>query len=342
MVAAACEHLGFSSLSDVPEHLPYDPQDVPKYFQETCNAVLEKAFHPIIFDVQSDVPEGPFCICQEKLDIAGPMVGCAHESCDRGLWFHLQCIGEKCENLPSGDWYCTENCQQQHKTAIDKASDSVYEYSIAVLFLGLGEIMRHDAIQEGDGRRMMNHWKIDLHHFYQGHHWKYLTEGHNLIMDINGGVSERLAHQLVWNRTVNIDGGKGRNISCDLAGVEFVNRDYQEAVKAAGGSLSEDVKTRNRQTAWLKKTFNSLFDTRVTGSMRVLEKHVVRNRDPNIASLVDMLLQQKCLVRTTRRFHAGFENFKFSQRLSDKDEFLKKMSALCTERVKRVHVASLI
>ena len=70
------------------------------------------------------------------------MVGCACDSCNGDLWFHLECVNEQYANLPSGDWYCSETCKQLHSEEVDLASDSVLEYSRAVLFFGLGEMAR--------------------------------------------------------------------------------------------------------------------------------------------------------------------------------------------------------
>ena len=45
-------------------------------------------------------------------------------------------------------------------------------------------------------------------------------------MDTQGALCERLAHQLRWNRTVNIKGGEANNLEMDLQ-MEFFNREFK-------------------------------------------------------------------------------------------------------------------
>lgn len=47
-----------------------------------------------------------------------------------------------------------------------------------------------------------------------------------LFAGLNGFVTERLRQDLIWNRTVNLRGGRGKNDEADLVN-EFLNREFK-------------------------------------------------------------------------------------------------------------------
>ena len=46
------------------------------------------------------------------------------------------------------------------------------------------------------------------------------------FLGTNGFWNGRIAQEAIWNRTVNLHGGLGRNIPMDLAN-EFLNKDFK-------------------------------------------------------------------------------------------------------------------
>ena len=54
---------------------------------------------------------------------------------------------------------------------------TVYTISCLVIWRGLNQRYRHDAIRENDGNRMLMHWKFDMLHFVEMHHPKYFLVG---------------------------------------------------------------------------------------------------------------------------------------------------------------------
>eukprot|EP00057_Strongylocentrotus_purpuratus_P016759 XP_011671233.1 PREDICTED: uncharacterized protein LOC752492 isoform X2 [Strongylocentrotus purpuratus] len=352
VVAAACEYMGISKPSDPPKDLPQDPKAKSVYFSEICKSVLDKSFHPYQpghpaeedeeeLEAEEDEDEelGPFCICkQTREDVE--MVFCHNKRCDRGKWFHLECLQFNFEELPEGKWFCSDKCRQQHqeerenkKKGKETNPDTRFEYSKAILHLGLGEMVRHDAVREGDGNRMIQHWRLDLVHFYEKHHWKYLIEGHNLIMDVNGGVSERVAHQLRWNRTENIHGGEGKNVGKD--------KDNKVSIDRAGGILNESNVSRYSQVVGMRKTINRKFDPKMTtgrmtmGRRKVVQKPEVQAGESDTANLAKLLVKHKCLVEIPGRSHQGFEDFEFEQKLN-LNKYKAKMSAMSKRRVNKL------
>ena len=73
---------------------------------------------------------------------------------------------------------------------------------------------------------MIIFWKLDMVQFSMMGHTNYLKYGYLLVTAVSGGESKRLAFVITWNRTVNVLGGFGRNISMDLKMEQF-NRYYK-------------------------------------------------------------------------------------------------------------------
>ncbi|KAL3878532.1 hypothetical protein ACJMK2_030872 [Sinanodonta woodiana] len=114
---------------------------------------------------------------------------CQLES-DNEEWFHLTCLGLSDNDVPVGEWFCSGQYYKSNQ-------DHIFEYSKALLWRGLGEMARHDAIREGDGDRIISNWRHDM-----------------IVFDhaLNGGMSSHLAHQLRWNITV---GKVGHNLEME-------------------------------------------------------------------------------------------------------------------------------
>ena len=48
----------------------------------------------------------------------------------------------------------------------------------------------------------------------------------NYLIAVQGWLCPKLAHEITWNRTVNLHGGAGHNIAKDLAN-EFLNNEFK-------------------------------------------------------------------------------------------------------------------
>ena len=59
--------------------------------------------------------------------------------------------------------------------------DAVLTYSKAVLWDGLQLMVRHDAVREGDGKTMIEHWKLDLLQFWSRGHTMYFKIAHQFL-----------------------------------------------------------------------------------------------------------------------------------------------------------------
>ena len=169
------------------------------------------------------------------------------------------------QDLPTDDekpFYCSSDCKRSANFKIkannDPTMDHIQEYSHAVCYRGLLILLHRDAIRYylisfkekhnkirypisyveiittfynryGDGPRMMTLWKHNLLQYLDNSHPKYLIYAVRLLTSINGGVSQRLQAELLWNRTVNQNGGTGNNISMDLM-IEFLNKGFKGTI----------------------------------------------------------------------------------------------------------------
>ena len=169
----------------------------------------------------SDKPKDwdEYCKCNKRVSGAH-MIGCSYDHCPNGKWFHYSCLDITEEDVATGDWFCTAQCrvdagnksgQSQSRYAVisftvDETSqraptmkikkvnvpkidvDHKVEYSKSVLWNGLNNAARKDALKENDGDRIIRHWRFDLPRFHNNHHTKYVTHAASLMIAMNGGA----------------------------------------------------------------------------------------------------------------------------------------------------------
>ena len=63
-------------------------------------------------------------------------------------------------------------------------ADYVQNYSKALLFRGLYDMVMEDAVKEADGDAMMQLWRINLLDFWSNKHPKYLIQATRLLTGI--------------------------------------------------------------------------------------------------------------------------------------------------------------
>ena len=240
VVLAALHVMKINNLNDVPENMPNDKY---RYMERvateitdmcflSCENVVERTLNQD--EIQEDYQ---YCICKE--DIPGAtMIFCDNKNCTKGNWFHLECMEMAEEDVPDDKWYCSEECRfakskrgksGKRRTTSSSLTDHKRDYALMVMYRGLNQKVRRDAIRENDGELMIRHWKFDMLQFFDKHHPKYFLQGQRLLSAVNGAVSPRLRHTLIWNRTVSTRGGQGTNIAMDLH-MEHLNNEYKGMV----------------------------------------------------------------------------------------------------------------
>ena len=87
-----------------------------------------------------------------------------------------------------------------------------------------------DAVRKGDGERLIRCWKYMTLIFKAYNHTKYAYAGLQLQANVLGRLTPNEAHRLKWNRTINVRGGKGNNISLDMR-LEPLNHALKELLQ---------------------------------------------------------------------------------------------------------------
>ena len=121
--------------------------------------------------------------------------------------------------------------------ATKKDDDHVRAYAKEVLSLGL---LLMDAVREGDGERIVQCWKYFLVLFKTSERTNY---SFILLLELEYVATPRLKQQLTWERTVNVHGKPGRNVSMDLY-MEHINQECKQAMGVLGSNINDSSVTR--------------------------------------------------------------------------------------------------
>ena len=121
---------------------------------------------------------------------------------------------------------------------IHDKGDTVYNYARILCHYGSLAMEFRDAWAEGDGNRVLRCWKLFMPHFLASGCTKYSLQALRLQFQVHCVLPPNVAHQIMWNRFLNIRGGIGRNIPCDLFN-EHMNKLIKNIIKNMGPNLTE-------------------------------------------------------------------------------------------------------
>lgn len=119
------------------------------------------------------------------------------------------------------DNFCKEK-KPEANSSLKSEEDYKRNYSCCLLREGLMDWCREDAAKENDGDRLIRMWRFDMLRFAISNHTKYKLLAFKLQAQLMALLPPKLAYELKHNRIVNIHGGEGGNVPCDLA-LEFMN-----------------------------------------------------------------------------------------------------------------------
>ena len=99
----------------------------------------------------------------------------------------------------------------------DHQADYKQNYICALLREGLLDMAMLNAVKEGDGERIMRHWRYDFVYFSinRHHNYRLLSMSFRLIAQVYALLTPRMAARVIHNRTVNIHGGPFHGDVCD-------------------------------------------------------------------------------------------------------------------------------
>lgn len=144
--------------------------------------------------------------------------------------------------------------------------------------------------------------------FYEKNHPKYSIFGHRLLANLPGVASEQLKHHFVWERTVNVSGGKAKNIQKDLH-CKHLNMLYKENSGDAGGQLTTNTISRHSQMLGIGKRIQDIFHEQVVFKPFHTRKHGNIDRQDGIIRMIKTLQPMSYFKSKPGRTFKGFETF---------------------------------
>jgi len=201
-------------------------------------------------------------------------------------------------------------------------------YICALMREGLLDIARLDAVKEGDGERILRHWRYDFIHFHAFNHTNYRLISFRFIAQVFGLLTPRMAARMVHNRTVNIHGGIGHNVSLDLF-LELLNKDVKADLKRSGPNLTSKLLERIGRSKQVMDELLHFFDREVelfTG----IGRHTPPDWTDEVSEMVTDLKDDLLFQLHPGREFPSFPSFKFSK-VHSVD--LEKLKAWVTEQL---------
>ncbi|XP_013382166.1 uncharacterized protein LOC106152931 [Lingula anatina] len=127
--------------------------------------------------------------------------------------------------------------------------DHIFNYGCVFITLGLMLRNSDDAVKEGDGERIISMWKFFLPIWKNEGSTKYALSALELFLTLYGRLTEQAAHRLIWNRTINKKGGKGKRISRDFY-IENLNLVLKDSFKHLGVNINEKTAVLESQALY--------------------------------------------------------------------------------------------
>ena len=163
-----------------------------------------------------------------------------------------------------------------------------------------------DASRENDGVRSTRCWKfLLLHYRAESSRSKYAIEAFHLLAPINALLSPRIAHELIWNRTVNVKGGAGNNIPMDLH-LEHLNRVFKDNINTFRAHISEQSVQRSSRAIAPVKAILEAFD-KTTSVKQESGHHTDANISRDFTVVLQLLIKQTIFTKQAGRSHSSFK-----------------------------------
>ena len=113
--------------------------------------------------------------------------------------------------------------------------DEVHKYACYLLSIGCFYLAYKDAIQEGDGERILECWRYFVPIFHNAGRRNYANEAFVFLSQYFHDLPPQQAQLLLYGRFINTAGVRGRNIPLDLH-QEHLNRLCKDCVKGLGSN----------------------------------------------------------------------------------------------------------
>ena len=188
--------------------------------------------------------------------------------------------------------------------------DTVYNYARVLCHYGSLVMEFRDAWAEGNGDRMLRCWKLFMPHFKTSGSSKYALEALRLQFQTSIVLSPNLAHQVRWNRFVNVKGGIGRNIPCDLFN-EHMNKLIKNIIINMGSNLTEDSLQRAARSVSSLSLISERFDEE-SNVPCITSAHSTQSDTSDIKKVFRIVSQHRLITPVKSRKHRSFPNLQLN------------------------------
>ena len=200
---------------------------------------------------------------------------------------------------------------KEFETAIETSrdvsnTDFVLNHTKCALLLSLLHFNHANAIQMGDGRRIMNSNK-HLYLLYKCNNCpKYAYGLLETQVQSNVLLSERKAYELMWNRTVNHRGGVDTNHPNDLD-IEHQNKSFKDQAHSYRGVFTEKAISRVSRSAVITEKILTNYD-KVMKVFHQSGKHTPTNINDDILTLIKQIHERRVYSFIPGRSYIGLQD----------------------------------
>ena len=192
-------------------------------------------------------------------------------------------------------------------TTPEPVEDGIHMYAVELFSLGMLWHAFHDAIKEGDGKRVLCYWKFLMIVFHACNRRNYAKEAVTLLLQHQYLFSERKAAQLQWSRFVNTTGKTGGNIPCDLH-MEHLNRRLKSILSNMGSNINPHSIIRAGKSVGPVHKICSIFEKETTSSVNS-QKHPYPSFQKDLEKITKVLDEKEVFMPQAKRRHESY-NFK--------------------------------
>ena len=295
IVAGALEHFDMTSVTTAPQKNVYNGQIGES--REMKTYIIEEARKFVTeftcLDVAPLPDYGPQCLSFK----------CRY--CDK---VYKQALGlRKHEHKAHGHedprYSASSNGSKQPSTD-DGQKDMILNYSKLALTLSLLRMNHNNALEMGDGERIMA-VNLYLYLLYKVNKCPKYAYG---LLETNCQarilLSPRMAHRLKWNRTVNHRGKKNSNHPNDLD-LEHCNRVFKDEAHSFRGIFTEKTISRVSRSALCTDQIVKRFE-KETNTKKASGVHTDKDTTQDVLLIVTQLLQQQVFKTLPGRSHHSF------------------------------------
>jgi len=365
VIAYACQLLKLNSVTDTPSGIKTDKDSLRVVLYDVASQIRDNCLQ----NFQRPFLQDKYCFCQRGYHDEGVedyrWIACENINCQNHLWYHLECLEEK--GVKVNPTFCSQEeefvnevsyedqddsnfiargeeevefffetgknskekkffCSSECKKALE---DKKFIYSKTLIFAGLMQEVTRDAIRENDGKRLLAHLKFEYFRFFYRRHPIYRQIMTRVLASIGGYDPPNVGFDIMHNSTVNICGGKGKNIESDLYN-EFCNKILKQYLNSLYGQATDGAVQRKARAIGILKEVSE----EITKSLNDEDDFMRSGKDQekwknDIEKCVEIILDNKLLEYCCKRHHSGFEKFNSDflclQNIEDFKQSVKKI-----------------